>query len=186
MSVKLQKGSAVRAFTVPMHLELIAPCATQSDISSIEPCHITIGSDGPQTENVNILWVREKNPVILHFFLKKSRQPNHLQVPQPDPLRKRYPLTGHFYISCYIYIIPTIPGEGAPYMFPYKVPTDRDTPSPQPLLYVYIHPSMLYLPQSPKSAPTYIRKTYSRRPRCHTQTEGLYTKGCGLVPEGDR
>ena len=47
---------------------------------------------------------------------------------------------------------------------------DRDTPSPQPLLYVYIRPFMLCLPQSPKGAP-YIDtgKTYGRRPRSHTQ-----------------
>ena len=82
MSVKLQKGSVVRSFTVPMHLEVIAPCATQSDISSIEPCPFTIVPDGPQSENVNILWVREKKPDILHFF---SEEVSSAQSPSCSP-----------------------------------------------------------------------------------------------------
>jgi hypothetical protein len=66
-----------------------------------------------------------------------------------------------------------VPGKGAPSMFPNKVPTDRDTPSPEPLakrgdfIYSFIHAC---LPESPKrSPPTYIqgkhKVTVHRTPR---------------------
>jgi hypothetical protein len=41
----------------------------------------------------------KKNPDMLPFFLKKSRQANPLQVPQRGPYGEKYPLTGHFYLS---------------------------------------------------------------------------------------
>jgi hypothetical protein len=46
-----------------------------------------------------VLWFKERNPYILPFSLKTSRQENPLQVSQWAPYRDRYLLTGQFYIS---------------------------------------------------------------------------------------
>ena len=53
-----------------------------------------------------------------------------------------------------------VPCKGAPSVFPNRVPMDRDTPSPEPLVYVFIHSvSYVCLPDSPKRSPlTYGEK----------------------------
>jgi hypothetical protein len=70
-------------------------------------------------------------------------------------------------------------------MFPNMVPMERDTPSPEPMVY-----SLIYIRQSPqlRSLPTKLGKTYVRRLRSPTRTKGLrvHTMGCGLVLQGDR
>jgi len=42
-----------------------------------------------------------------------------------------------------------VPGKGAPSMLPIRVPMDRDTPSPEPLVYSFIH-SFMYVFRSPQ------------------------------------
>jgi len=74
-------------------------------------------------------------------------------------------------------------------MFPNRVPTDRDTLSTEPLAKRRdsIH-SFMYVCQSPQNEPSYIHtgKKYGHRPWGPTQTKGLHTMGCSLVPQGDR
>jgi len=67
-------------------------------------------------------------------------------------------------------------------MFPKTVPMEKYSPSPEPLAYLVI-----YVCQSPQkiSPPTKWEKTLGHRPRSPTQTEGLHTLVCGLVPQGD-
>ena len=43
-----------------------------------------------------------------------------------------------------------VTSKGAPSMFPNRVPMDRDTPSPEPLVHSFIH---VCLPESPKRSP---------------------------------
>ena len=73
-------------------------------------------------------------------------------------------------------------------MFPNRIPMDRDTLSPEPLLYSFIH-SFIHscnCAAVPKKEPSYIwEKTEGHCPRSPTQTEVLHTMGCGLVPQGD-
>ena len=71
-------------------------------------------------------------------------------------------------------------------MFPNTDPTDRDTPSPKPLVYLFIHSFIhVCLPESPKrSPPTYGEKPKS--PSMKPHADGRHTKmGCSLVPQGD-
>jgi len=87
---------------------------------------------------------------------------NPLQVPQQGPYGERYSLTGHFYISLDIslFIFPSESPVRVPSMYPNRVPMDRDTPSPEPLVYLFI-PSFIHvcLLESPKrSPPTYGEK----------------------------
>jgi hypothetical protein len=72
-------------------------------------------------------------------------------------------------------------------MFPNRVPTDRDTPSPEPLA-KRGDSIRSCMPESPKRGPpTYTQEkhkvTVHGAPRW---TEGLHTMGRGLVPQGDR
>jgi hypothetical protein len=51
-----------------------------------------------------------------------------------------------------------VPGKGTPSMFPNRVPMDRDTPSPEPLVYLFIHSFIhsfirVCLPEPPKWSP---------------------------------
>jgi len=67
---------------------------------------------------------------------------NPLQVPQWGRSGERCPLTGHFYIALNVPLFifrSRVSGKGAPSMFPNRVPMDRDTPSPEPLVYSIIH-----------------------------------------------
>jgi hypothetical protein len=77
------------------------------------------------------------------------------QVLQWGPCGERYPLTGHFYVSLItFYLSLRVPGKGAPSMFPNRVPTDRDTPSPESLVYLLIYSFIhVCLPESPKRSP---------------------------------
>jgi len=65
--------------------------------------------------------------------------------------RERDPLTGHYYVSLNIslYLSLRVPGKGTPSMFPNRVPMDRDTPSPEPLVCLFIH-LFMYVCQSPQ------------------------------------
>jgi hypothetical protein len=66
---------------------------------------------------------------------------------------------------------------------PNRVCMERDASSPEAVGY-----SLIYIRRSPQKGalPRNAGKTYSHRPRRPTQTEGLRTLGCGLVPKGDR
>jgi hypothetical protein len=68
-----------------------ALCAPKSDISSGKPCTFTKVPDGPQTSNLNVLWVQERNPDILSFSLKKSWQANPPPVSPTGPLWREMP-----------------------------------------------------------------------------------------------
>jgi len=67
-------------------------------------------------------------------------------------------------------------------MFPNRVPMHRDSPSPEPLVYLFIH---VYLPKSPKrSPPTYREKhkvTVHRAPR---RQKAYIQWGAGWFPKG--
>jgi hypothetical protein len=69
---------------------------------------------------------------------------NLLQVPHQGPYGERYQLTGHFYVSLNVslYLSLRVRGKRAPSMFPNRVPMDRDTLSPEPLVYLFIHSCM--------------------------------------------
>jgi len=90
-----------RAVTVPMHLGLIdGPFVPQNLIAAQEsPHHLPKFQVTPRLRILNVFWVQKRNPDILCFSLKKSRQAKFLQVPQQGPYEERYPPTGHFYIS---------------------------------------------------------------------------------------
>ena len=62
------------------------------------------------SQNLNVLWVQKRNPNMLSFSLKESRQANPLQVPQRGPYGEKYPLAGHFYLSLKIshFIFPSV------------------------------------------------------------------------------
>jgi len=47
-----------------------------------------------------------------------------------------------------------VPGKGAPSMFPNRIPMDKDTPSPEPLVCLFIHSCMSA--RVPKKEPSYI------------------------------
>ena len=128
-------------------------------------------------KNLNILWVQEKNP--------KESPPGS----PTGPLWRKIPAYSAFLrLSLYIHLYLSLrfPCKGAPSMFKNRVPMDRDTPSPEPLFYVFIQ-SFMYVCTVLKKEPSHIwGKIYGHRPRSPTQTEGLHTKGCGLVPQGYR
>jgi hypothetical protein len=53
-----------------------------------------------------------------------------------------------------IHLSLTVPGEGAPSMFPKRVPMDRGIASPEPLVCLFIHSFIhVCLPESPKRTP---------------------------------
>jgi hypothetical protein len=64
-----------------------------------------------------------------------------------------------------------------------NVPMERDTPSPEPLVYLF-----MYVCQSPpkKGALLQNGEKYKVTVQSPMQTEGLHTMGCGLAPQGDR
>jgi hypothetical protein len=70
-------------------------------------------------------------------------------------------------------------------MFPNRVPMDRDTPSPEPLVWLFIHSFIhVCLLESPKrSPPAYGEKHKVTVHGAPTETEGLHKMGCGLVPQ---
>jgi hypothetical protein len=122
------------------------------------------------------------NPDMLSFSLKKSQQANPLHVPQWTPYGERYPLTGYFYVSLNIslYLSPRIPGKGAPSMFSNRVSLDSDTPSPEPLVCLFIHSfihSFIYvcLPESPERSPPTIGGKNVRSPSTEPHADGRFT-----------
>jgi len=114
---------------------------------------------------------------MIHF---RSPPPTTSQVPfkrTPSPCSprgpvRRHPSTEHstFY-PLKIHLSLRVPGKGATSMFPNMVPVDRDSPSPDPLVYSFIH---VRLPESAKrSPPTYggkhkvtVHGTPRRRKAC--------------------
>jgi hypothetical protein len=66
-------------------------------------------------------------------------------------------------------------------MFPKRVPMERDSLSPEPMVY-----SFIYVHQSPqlRSHPTKVGKTYSHHPWSPAQTEVLHTLGAAWFPKG--
>ena len=106
------------------------------------------------------------------------------QVPQQDPYGERHTgLQNLLYPIPWKFIFPfRVRGKGAPSMFPKRVPTERNTPSPEPLVYPFMSARV---PQK-EALLQNGEKTQGHRSRSPTQTEGLHTVGCGLVPQGDR
>ena len=76
-----------------------------------------------------------------------------------------------------------VPGKWAPSMFPSRVRMEREASSPEPMVYSFI----CNCQESPiRSPPTKTGKIFSHHPRSPTQSEGLHTMGCSLVPQEDR
>jgi len=103
--------------------------------------------------NLKVLWVQKRNPDILPFSLKQSRQANPLQVPQRGPYGEKYLLTGHFFLSLNIslfYLSLRVPGKWASSLFPKRVPMGSNTSSPKPLIYYSFIHSFMYVCWSPQ------------------------------------
>ena len=67
-------------------------------------------------------------------------------------------------------------------MFPNRVPMDRITPSPEPLVYLFIHPFTYVCWSSQKGALLHMGKNI-RSPYTKPHADGRpHTMGCGLVP----
>ena len=84
-----------------MHLGLL-------DRPSFVPHNLVSTQEGPvpllqfqmaYRQNLNVLWVQERNPDILFLFSQKYWRTNSFQVPQQGPYGKRYPFTGHLHLS---------------------------------------------------------------------------------------
>jgi hypothetical protein len=136
---------------------------------------------GSQTENLNVFWVQEKNPHILSYFLKKSRQANPLQVSQGALIKRDTRLQDIFtsLLIC-LYLSFRFPGKAAP-------PCSLTGSAWIGILRHQSH-LVIYSCMSvgvPKKEP-YIWGKTCYRPRSPTQTEGLHTVVCVLVPQGGR
>ena len=114
------------------------------------------------SQNLNVLWVQKRNPDMLPFSLKESRQANSLQVPQRGSYGEKYLLMGHFYLSLNISL----------FIFPSESPVRQLPPrsltgSPWAVIlyhqshwsiYSFIH-SFIYVCWSPqKGAPLHMEK----------------------------
>jgi hypothetical protein len=120
------------------------------------------------------------------FSLKKCLQANRLQLPQWGPYGETDPLTGHFYVYFNIsfYLSLRLPGKGAPSMFPNRVPMDRDTPSPEPLVYLFIH-SFMYVCRSPQKGDLLYMGKNIRSPSTEPHADGRSTYN-GVRPGSPR
>ena len=86
------------------------------------------------------------------------------RIPFRFPIGERYLLIGHFYVSLNLSLFifpsespvrePPPSSQGAPSKFPNRVPMDRDTLSPEPLVCLFIHSCMSA--GVPKKEPTCI------------------------------
>ena len=106
--------------------------------------------------------------IIMSSGSKKGTQiyyPFHSKVPASEsppgsptgPLWREIPAYRAFITVLLIYtfyLSPRVPGKGAPSMLPNRVPMDRDTPSPEPLVYLFIHSCMSV--GVPNKEPSYI------------------------------
>jgi hypothetical protein len=92
------------------------------------PVHLPKFQMAPQTYNLNILWVQERNPGILSFSLKRSWQANPLHVPQQGPHGERSRLQGIvIYLLIYLSISKALRKE-RPSMFPKRwAPMETDS-----------------------------------------------------------
>jgi len=155
-AVCLLNCSEVRALTVPMHLGLIdGPFCPTIWYQLNRALFLYQSSRWPPSLKILMTSGCERGTQIYYHFLWKSPASESPSRFSTCPLSTEISSYGAFlHYSCYIYLFPTIPGKGVPYMHPYWVHTDRDTPSPEPLPYVYIHPFVFCLPQSRKGAPT--------------------------------
>ena len=81
----------------------------------------------------------------------------------------------------YVYLSLSVPGKGAPSMFPNRVPMDRDTPSPEPLVYVFNHSCMSA--GVPKKEPSYIWGKTKSSTECYADGRPTYS---GVQPGSPR
>jgi hypothetical protein len=90
-----------------------------------------------------------------------------------------------FFLSLLIYIFLSFPqssSKGAPSLFLNRVPMDRDTPSPEPLVYIFIHSC---LPESPeRSPPTYGEKHKVTIHRAPCRQKAYIQWGAAWFPKG--
>jgi hypothetical protein len=125
-------------------------------------------------------------------FSSKSPGKRIPQVPKWGPHGERYLLAGHFYISQYIShcLSLRVPGKGSPSMFLNRVPTDRDTPSPEPLakrgdsIYSFIH-SFMYVCRSPQKGALPHMGKIIRSPSTELHADGRPTYD-GVRPGSQR
>jgi len=94
----------------------------------------------------------KKGTQICYPFLSKSPVSKSHPGSPVGPLWREIPtcrayLCLSWYISFYLSL--RVPGKGAPSIFPNRVPMDRDTPSPEPLVYTFIH-SFMFVCRSPQ------------------------------------
>jgi hypothetical protein len=109
-------------------------------------------------------------PGILSFSLKKSQQANPLQVPQRGPYGQTF-LCLSWYITFYLSL--RVPGNVAPSLFLNRVDVDRYNPSPEPLVYLFIHSCIL--PEYPKKEPSYKMGKNIRSPSTEPHADGRPT-----------
>ena len=127
----------------------------------------------------------------LHFWSPPSTN-NHSSLltyplprfPNGNPIeRERHPFTlpstSH---PLKIHLSHRVPSKAAPSMFSNRVPMDRDTPSPEPLVYLFMY--VCWSPQK-RSPTTKWGKTSGYRPHSPMQAEGIHTMGRDLVPQRD-
>jgi hypothetical protein len=103
----------------------------------------------------------------------ESQHPS--RFPLTEPHRERCSVsTALFYSSL------KDPGEGAPLLVPQRGPHGDGCPFP-------VSSRIQYLSESPLKEPSCDTwgKEYGHNPRSPTPTEGLHTRGCVLVPQGD-
>jgi hypothetical protein len=77
-----------------------------------------------------------------------------------------------------------VPSKGFPTMFPNRVLMDRDTPSPEPLVYSFIH-SFMYVCQSPQKGAILHMGKNIRSPSTEPHTDGRPTYN-GVWPGSPR
>jgi hypothetical protein len=128
-----------------------------------------------------------KEPRYTIFFTQKVPASEFPPASPTGPLGREIPTYRAFFTSLLIYLYLSffrVPGKGAFSVFPNRVPKDRDTPSPEPLVYLFIHSFIhVCLLDFPEKEPSYIwGKMEVHCPRSTMQTEAM---GCSLVPQGD-
>jgi len=124
---------------------------------------------------IAILCIEEWNPGMLSFFSKfpASESP---QIPEWGAWGERYPLAVHFCISPNIYLIVFLPIKGAPFMFPNRVSSDRNTASPERLAErgdsIYFSFIRVCVLESPKGAFVHTYWRNIRPPFTLSHTDG--------------
>jgi hypothetical protein len=120
----------------------------------------------------------KRNPDILSFSLRNSRQANPFQVPQRGPYGERYTLTGHFYVSLNISL----------FIFPSESPVREPPPfsltggpwtrilchQSHCSIYLFIH-SFIYVCRSPQKGALLHMGKNIRSPSTEPHAEGRPT-----------